>query len=90
MVKTNISPSETGQMLKDVNAFKCSIEPPYLAIIVQPSPGVWEELMDQDFLFIQAEKISVRANIKQRIEVGDSTIFFVTSEEDSFNKIAGE
>lgn len=90
MVKINISATEFGEGLRDVNAFQCSKEPPYLAITVQPSPGIWEELMDQDYLHIQNGKTSLKVKIKQRIEVGDSTIFFVTSDDDSFKKIVGE
>jgi hypothetical protein len=90
MVKINISATEFGETLKDVNAFRCSEEPPYLAIILPPSPGVWEDLMDQGYLHIKINTGNLEVKIKQRIEVGDSTIFFVTSDHEAFRKIVGE
>ncbi len=85
-----VSSIDGGNLLKNINAFKCSDEPPYLAIMIRPSPGIWENLMDQNFLFIKKDKSYLNVSIKQRIEVGDSSIFFVTSESKEFLSLLEE
>ena len=85
-----VSSIDGGNLLKNINAFKCSDEPPYLAIMIRPSPGIWENLMDQNFLFIKKDTSYINVSIKQRIEVGDSSIFFVTSESKEFLSLLEE
>ncbi len=71
-------------------AFVASNLPPYLGIMVKPEPGTWEELMDQDFMFLIHGGSEKRATIKYRIEVGDSSIFFITSDDPGFRELFGE
>jgi hypothetical protein len=86
-----ISTTESSSQVKEVKAFKTSEEPPYLAIMVKPEPGLWEDLMDQNYLYIIRENNErIFVDVKQRIEIGDSSVFFVTSDKENFKQLSGE
>ena len=75
----------------EAKAYTVSEEPLYLAILIKPQPGIWDELMDQDTMFIKLrEKKELEVRISQRIEVGETSIFFVTSDDEKFREICGE
>lgn len=69
-------------------AFVASIEPPYLGILMKPSPFQWEEIMEEGFVrmsFQDRDKV-FDLKVKYRIEVGENTIFFVTSDQVGFDE----
>ncbi|MHB1492767.1 MAG: hypothetical protein ACYCR7_05195 [Thermoplasmataceae archaeon] len=63
-------------------AFVASVEPPYIGILMRPSPYQWEEIMEEGFARISfdGEEMAYDLKVKYRIEVGENTIFFVTSD----------
>lgn len=71
-------------------SFVASSSPPYIGVIIKPEPGIWEELMDQDFMYVFNDSKGVMATVKYRIEVGESSIFFITSDSDEFMKFFRE
>lgn len=71
-------------------SFVASSSPPYMGVIIKPEPGIWEELMDQDFMYVFNDSKGVMATVKYRIEVGESSIFFITSDSDEFMKFFRE
>ncbi|MHB1439352.1 MAG: hypothetical protein ACYCSO_00960 [Cuniculiplasma sp.] len=86
-----VSSSRNHKEPLNATAYVVSQEPLYLAVIIKPQPGIWDELMDQDVMFIRdSSGMDVESNIKQRIEVGENSIFFVTSQDERFRKICGE
>lgn len=58
--------------------FIASEKPQYIAIVTKPSPGLWEHLSQSKVAVIELDGKSCNYNIPYRIEVGESTIFFVT------------
>ena len=80
---------DTGTAIS-CKSFVASSEPPYIGIIMRPEPGTWEELMDQDFMFLIHGGSEKKATIKYRIEVGDSSIFFIPSDDPGFRELFGE
>ena len=87
-IKVSSSPGkETALSCK---SFVASSSPPYLGVIMKPEPGIWEELMDQDFMYVFSNSKSTRATVKYRIEVGESSIFFITSDSEEFGQFFRE
>lgn len=58
--------------------FIASESPQYIAIVTKPSPGLWEHLSQSKEAVLELDGKSYNYNIPYRIEVGESTIFFVT------------
>ncbi|MCL6014140.1 MAG: hypothetical protein M1323_00755 [Candidatus Thermoplasmatota archaeon] len=86
-----VSSSKKSDSSIEAKAYTVSEEPPYLAVLIKPQPGIWDELMDRDTMFIKLrEKKVIEVGIKQRIEVGENSIFFVTSDDEEFKGICGE
>ena len=57
-------------------AFVASIEPPYLGMLMKPSPFQWEEIMEEGFVrmsFQDRDKV-FDLKVKYRIEVGENII----------------
>jgi len=69
------------------NAFVASVDPPYIGLIVKPGIGIWEYLKGHDELILRLRDSRVTATIRYRIDVGENSIFFLTSEDDSFRKL---
>ena len=69
-------------------AFISSIEPPYMGILMKPSPFQWEEIMEEGFvrLSFPGQDMVLDLKVKYRIEVGENTIFFVTSDKTEFEE----
>ena len=69
-------------------AFIASIEPPYMGILMKPSPFQWEEIMEEGFvrLSFPGQDMVLDLKVKYRIEVGENTIFFVTSDKTEFEE----
>ncbi len=69
-------------------AFVASVEPPYIGILMKPSPYQWEEIMEEGFvrLSFTEEDVVFDLKVKYRIEVGENTIFFVTSDQIEFEQ----
>ena len=69
-------------------AFVASVEPPYIGILMKPSPYQWEEIMEEGFvrLSFPEEDVVFDLKVKYRIEVGENTIFFVTSDQIEFEQ----
>lgn len=63
--------------------FKASDSPIYIAIITKPSPGLWELLSRSKEIVMEMDGESQGYRIPYRIEVGESTIFFVTPTDES-------
>ncbi|MEM0155539.1 MAG: hypothetical protein QW597_02910 [Thermoplasmataceae archaeon] len=72
---------------KLIHTFTASVEPPYLGVILKPGRGIWEYMKNHDDLVINLKQRSVTSVIKYRIDVGESSIFFLTSEDQSFREI---
>ncbi|SJK84259.1 hypothetical protein [Cuniculiplasma divulgatum] len=86
-----VSSSKNSDSSIEAKAYTVSEVPPYLAVLIKPQPGIWDELMDMDIMFIKMrEKKVIEVKIKQRIEVGENSIFFVTSDDEDFKEICGE
>ncbi|MHB8360996.1 MAG: hypothetical protein ACYDAO_00900 [Thermoplasmataceae archaeon] len=70
----------------DFKAFVASLEPPYIGILMKPSPYQWEEIMEEGFvrLSFTDEDNVYDLKVKYRIEVGENTIFFVTNDSPEF------
>ena len=58
--------------------FMASEIPQYIAIVTKPSPGLWEHLSQSKAAVLEVDGKSYNYSIPYRIEVGESTIFFVT------------
>ncbi|MCL4345475.1 MAG: hypothetical protein M1375_01600 [Candidatus Thermoplasmatota archaeon] len=87
-----ISPTHSN-ILKEIgknNIFIGSEEPVYIGIILKPEPGVWEELMDADSFNIHFKDMVIEVRIGYRIEVGENSIFFVTSESGEIKELLSE
>ena len=69
-------------------AFVASVDPPYIGILMKPSPFQWEEIMEEGFvrLSFPEDDILFDLKVKYRIEVGENTIFFVTSDQLEFEQ----
>ena len=69
-------------------AFVASVDPPYIGILMKPSPFQWEEIMEEGFvrLSFPEDDIVFDLKVKYRIEVGENTIFFVTSDQLEFEQ----
>ena len=69
-------------------AFVASVDPPYIGILMKPSPYQWEEIMEEGFvrLSFPEDDILFDLKVKYRIEVGENTIFFVTSDQLEFEQ----
>ncbi len=61
--------------------FQASENPTYLALITKPSPGLWEALSQSREVVMEIDGKSFNFKVPYRIEVGESTIFFVTPSE---------
>ena len=72
---------------KLTNVFVASEDPPYVGLILKPGVGIWEYLKDHDDLIFNLHDGSVTAAIKYRIDVGENSIFFLTSENDRFSEL---
>ncbi len=89
-METKVSSSPGKGTEISCKSFVASSSPPYIGIIMKPEPGIWEELMDQDFMYVFNDSKGIRATVKYRIEVGESSIFFITSDSDEFRKFFRE
>ncbi len=58
--------------------FLASENPQYIAVITKPSPGLWEHLSQSKDAVMELDGKSFNFTIPYRIEVGESTIFFLT------------
>ena len=69
-------------------AFVASVDPPYIGLLMKPSPFQWEEIMEEGFvrLSFPEDDILFDLKVKYRIEVGENTIFFVTSDQLEFEQ----
>ena len=69
-------------------AFVASVDPPYIGLLMKPSPFQWEEIMEEGFvrLSFPEEDVVFDLKVKYRIEVGENTIFFVTSDQLEFEQ----
>ena len=69
-------------------AFTASVEPPYMGILMKPSPFQWEEIMEEGFvrLSFPGQDMVFDLKVKYRIEVGENTIFFVTGDQTEFEE----
>jgi hypothetical protein len=72
---------------KLVNTFTASVEPPYFGVILKPGTGIWEYMKNHDDLILNQGPRSVTTCIKYRIDVGENSIFFLTSEDKYFREI---
>lgn len=61
--------------------FLASEVPVYYAITTKPSPGLWEHLSQSGKIIMELDGKSGNFKIPYRIEVGESTIFFVTPDD---------
>ncbi len=87
-----ISTSQDGKKmeLSRNKVFVASKDPAYIGIIMKPEPGIWEELMDTDLFYITFGDQELEVKIGYRIEVGESSIFFVTSEQKEIGDLISE
>jgi flavin reductase (DIM6/NTAB) family NADH-FMN oxidoreductase RutF len=69
------------------NAFVASKDPPYVGLILKPGVGIWEYMKDHDDLIFNLHDSSVTAEIKYRIDVGENSIFFLTSDNKKFSEL---
>ncbi|MGP6220113.1 hypothetical protein [Caldiplasma sukawensis] len=77
-MKIFVKSSREEKEKETAQVFLSSDEPIYLGVRMKPAPGVWEKLMGQKTLYLDLMGKEIETEIKYRIEVGDSTIFFVT------------
>ena len=63
------------------NYFEASENPLYLGVIVKPSPGLWELLSRSKTVVVVTDNLPITHSITYRIEVGESSIFFLTPKE---------
>jgi hypothetical protein len=78
VVKISSTPNGEPKEVDQNHVFIASEDPIYLGIIIKPEPGIWEELMDSENLYIHFNDDVVQSRIGYRIEVGENSIFFVT------------
>lgn len=62
--------------------FIASESPVYIGIITKPSPGIWEYLTQSREVVLEFDGKSHGFTVPYRIEVGESSIFFVTPREE--------
>lgn len=88
-MEISVTFSHNGKTTTDTlkNTFVASVDPPYLGVILKPGTGVWEYLKNSDDIIIDREDSSLTAKIKYRIDVGESSIFFLTSDDQDFSKL---
>lgn len=65
------------------NWFVASQSPLYLGVITKPSPGIWGFMSRSHEVVLEISGKSRTFRIAYRIEVGESSIFFVTPQDES-------
>lgn len=83
MAQLKIFSSDKGEKVEFAveNWFTASENPPYIGIIVKPSPGLWEFLSRTKNVILQKDDAAIQYSIPYRIEVGENSIFFLTPKE---------
>lgn len=89
-MKVSVKSSREDEENEIANVFLSSDEPIYIGVRMKPAPGVWEKLMGQKSLYLQLMGKEIETEIKYRIEVGDSTIFFVTGNSEELKRLREE
>lgn len=84
MKKMIIVATDKGQRVEYPvqNSFVASEKPLYIGIITKPEPGLWGYLSRSKTIFLDMEGKAEEFRIPYRIEVGESTIFFITPSEE--------
>ena len=54
-----VSSSKKSDSSIEAKAYTVSEVPPYLAVLIKPQPGIWDELMDMDIMFIKMREKKV-------------------------------
>lgn len=74
--------TENGNRIQyDINrSFIASEKPLYIGVITKPEPGLWNHLSTSRSVVMEVDGKASDFKIPYRIEVGESTIFFLTPE----------
>jgi hypothetical protein len=72
-----ISPAEDKKTYDINNVFIASENPLYLGLVLKPSDASWSFIKSTREILVKGKEI-VRFSVKYGIEVGESSIFFIT------------